>query len=164
MENVTRHVVLNFTVSVHAWRGLTVTLKLIFEKQFNQLYALCFFKDPRSKFRKKKRQKNSFLKMISVFFLSENCKTILLVRWLRIFAHISKTSFATFAGILDNQAFRFDQQSENLLLLWWFLLYFKMAAKMKSMEVKTAAMQLLFLQYLSRAPMPNSRKISTEKG
>ena len=87
--------------------------------------------------------------MISVFFLSENCKTILLVRWSRIFAHISKTRFATFAGILDNQAFRFDQQSEtwslNLLLLWWFLLYFKMAAKMESMEVKTAAVQLLFL-------------------
>ena len=35
---------------------------------------------------------------------------------------------------------------------------------MESMEVKTAAVQLLFLQYLSHAPMPNSRKISTEKG
>ena len=56
-----------------------------------------------------------FLKTISVFFLSENCKTILSVRWSRIFAHISKTRFATFAGILDNQAFRFDQQSENLV-------------------------------------------------
>ena len=34
---------------------------------------------------------------------------------------------------------------------------------MESMEVKTAAVQLLFLQYLSRAPMPNSRKIQQKK-
>ena len=35
---------------------------------------------------------------------------------------------------------------------------------MESMEVKTTAVQLLFLQHLSRSPMPNSREISTEKG
>ena len=35
---------------------------------------------------------------------------------------------------------------------------------MESMEVKTTAVQLLFLQYLSLAPKPNSREISTEKG
>ena len=35
---------------------------------------------------------------------------------------------------------------------------------MESMEVKTTAVQLLFLQHLSRAPMPNSREISTGKG
>jgi len=39
-----------------------------------------------------------------------------------------------------------------------------MAAKVESMEVKTAAVQLSFSQYLPRAPMLNSREISTEKG
>ena len=35
---------------------------------------------------------------------------------------------------------------------------------MESIEVKTTAVQLLFLHHLSRAPKPNSRENSTEKG
>ena len=34
---------------------------------------------------------------------------------------------------------------------------------MESMEVKTTAVQLLFLQHLSRAPMPNSREFQQKK-